>query len=68
LAVEANDILLVSAHGWDIAGASNAGMQTAYLKQSNQMLYPLAPTPIYTIRNLADLASQMKVFSSPLNI
>jgi 2-haloacid dehalogenase len=64
LGIEANDILLVSAHGWDIAGASNAGMQTAYLKQSNQMFYPLAPKPIYTIKNLADLASQMEVFSS----
>jgi 2-haloacid dehalogenase len=68
LGLEANNILLVSAHGWDIAGASNAGMQTAYLEQSSQMLYPLAPTPTYTIRNLTDLASQMKVFSSPLSI
>jgi 2-haloacid dehalogenase len=66
LGIEANDILLVSAHGWDIAGASNAGMQTAYLTQSNQMFYPLAPKPIYTIKNLADLASQMEVFSSSL--
>ena len=68
LHVEAKNILLVSAHGWDIAGASNAGMQTAYLKQSNQMLYPLAPTPTYTIRNLSDLASQTEVFFSPLSI
>jgi 2-haloacid dehalogenase len=66
LGIEASDILLVSAHGWDIAGASNAGMQTAYLKQSNQMFYPLAPKPIYTIKNLADLASQMEMFSSSL--
>jgi 2-haloacid dehalogenase len=66
LNVEPNHILMVSAHGWDIAGASNAGMQTAYLKQSNQMFYPLAPKPIYTIKNLADLASQMEVFSSSL--
>ena len=66
LGLEANNILLVSAHGWDIAGASNAGMQTAYLKQSNQMLYPLAPTPIYTIKNLMDLTSQMEMFSTTL--
>jgi 2-haloacid dehalogenase len=66
LGIEASEILLVSAHGWDIAGASNAGMQTAYLKQSNQMFYPLAPKPIYTIKNLADLASQMEMFSSSL--
>jgi 2-haloacid dehalogenase len=67
LEVEASKILMVSAHGWDIAGASNAGMQTAYLNQSNQMLYPLAPKPIYTIKDLADLASQMEIFSAPLN-
>ncbi len=59
LEVPLNAILLVSAHGWDIAGAANAGMQTAYIKQPDQMLYPLAPPPDYTCKNLADLAGQL---------
>lgn len=58
--VQADEVLLVSAHGWDLAGAVNAGMQTAYVKQSKQMLYPLAPEPTYTCTNLADLADQLK--------
>ncbi|MEO6000613.1 MAG: haloacid dehalogenase type II [Chitinophagaceae bacterium] len=59
LEVEPNEILLVSAHGWDIAGAENAGMQTAYMKQSKQMLYPLAPQPTFIIKDLPDLARQL---------
>lgn len=62
LAVELKDILLVSAHGWDIAGAVNAGMQTAYLEQPKQMLYPLAPQPTYTVKDLFDFANRMKDF------
>jgi 2-haloacid dehalogenase len=61
LELELSDILLVSAHGWDIAGAANIGMQTAYLKQSRQMLYPLAPQPTFTCKNLPDFARQVEI-------
>ena len=54
------NILLVSAHGWDIAGGGYSGMQTAYMKQPKQMLYPLAPPPNYIINNLDDLANQLE--------
>jgi 2-haloacid dehalogenase len=57
---EPRDVLVVSAHGWDIAGAANAGMQTAYMKQGRQMLYPLAPAPTFTCTTLADLANQLQ--------
>ncbi|HEX5652874.1 MAG TPA: haloacid dehalogenase type II [Chitinophagaceae bacterium] len=53
------EILLTSAHGWDIAGAKNAGMQTAYLSLPNQLLYPLAPQPDYTCSNLTSLAAEL---------
>lgn len=56
LKVPANEILMVSAHGWDLAGAANAGMQTAYMKQNKQMLYPLAPEPIFVCENIMQLA------------
>ncbi len=60
LAVNPSDCLLISAHGWDISGAANVAMQTAYLKQSNQQLYPLSPAPTITCKDLEDLASQVK--------
>lgn len=59
LRAEPKDILMVTAHGWDITGAANAGMQTAYVKQSTQMLYPLAPAPDIVCSNLDDLCTQL---------
>lgn len=55
-----NEILLVSTHGWDIAGAANAGMKTAYVEQSKQLLYPLAPSPDFICKTISDLADQLK--------
>ena len=53
------EIMIVSIHGWDLAGAVNAGMMTCYIKQGNRMLYPLAPKPHLVCRDLADLANQI---------
>lgn len=64
LGAEPADSLLVSAHGWDIAGGVNAGMQTAYMKQGKQMLYPLAPKPDYVCTSLEDLARQLSELPS----
>jgi 2-haloacid dehalogenase len=58
--VQTSEVLLVSAHGWDIAGAANAGMQTAYMQRAREMLYPLAPAPDFTCITLEDLAVQLK--------
>ena len=54
------EMLFVSAHGWDIAGAANAGMETAFMKLDDAMLYPLAPTPTLVCSTLLDLANQLK--------
>ena len=59
LKLQTSEILLVSCHGWDIAGGANAGMRTAYLEQKKQILYPLAPTPDFTCKNLDDLGNQL---------
>jgi len=58
LQLEPSEILFVTVHGWDLAGANNAGMKTAYIKQSKQMLYPLAPVPELICSDLVDLAHQ----------
>ena len=68
LATPASDILMVSAHGWDILGAGNAGFRTAYIRQPHQLLYPLAPTPAFSCTDLVDLSEQLKnTFSSHYN-
>lgn len=59
LSVPPGEMLLVSAHGWDIAGAENAGLQTAYILQANQMLYPLAPEPDFICKDLLALSAQL---------
>jgi 2-haloacid dehalogenase len=61
LEVPTQEILLVSVHGWDVAGGANAGMQTAYIRQPKQMLYPLAPEPNFICNNLAHLADQLGI-------
>jgi 2-haloacid dehalogenase len=55
-----HDMLLVSAHGWDIAGAASAGMKTAYLEQKMQILYPLAPKPDIVCDDLDTLAIELQ--------
>lgn len=59
LQVDPSDILIVTAHGWDIAGAENAGMRTAYISDGDQLLYPLAPAPDFICKSLPDLCEQM---------
>lgn len=59
LELEPGEILLVSVHGWDLAGAANAGMRTAYVKQSHQMLYPLAPEPEIICKDLYELTQKL---------
>jgi len=54
------DMLFASSHGWDIAGAANAGMETAFIQQAEELLYPLAPTPCLVCNSLHDLANQLK--------
>ncbi len=54
-----SEIILVSSHSWDLAGAANAGMKTAYLKRTEKMAYPLATAPDYMATSLVELATQI---------
>ncbi|RYF37303.1 MAG: haloacid dehalogenase type II [Chitinophagaceae bacterium] len=60
LKVDAADVLLVTSHGWDIAGADNAGMLTAYKKHERQMLYSLSNDPDLQIKDLIELGTVLK--------
>lgn len=52
-----SDCLLVAAHGWDVAGATWAGWQSAFLARKGQQLFPLAPSPDYNHPDLLQLAN-----------
>ena len=56
LGVNKNQVLMVAAHGWDIAGALQAGMKAAFVERKGQSLYPLSPTPQYIGKNLVEIA------------
>lgn len=51
--------LFVAAHGWDMAGAAQAGLQTAFIRRKGKSLFPLALSPTYTAPTLTDLARQL---------
>lgn len=59
------EVLLVSAHSWDIMGAATAGLQTAYLGQ-DKLFYALAPEPNYRATDLLDLAAQLNMLYSSI--
>ncbi|MGI4728392.1 MAG: haloacid dehalogenase type II [Janthinobacterium lividum] len=58
-ALEPDEALLIAAHGWDIAGAKNAGLQAAYIARKEQALYPLADEPQFVCRDLIELATKL---------
>lgn len=45
MAVDPAECMLVAAHGWDVAGAKWAGLQTAFIARAGQQLFPLARPP-----------------------
>jgi len=59
LHVSADEIILVAAHGWDIAGAANAGMQTAFINRPFQSVYPLAKQPTFNENDILLLAKKL---------
>lgn len=50
------EIIMVAAHGWDITGAANAGLKTAFVARKGQEIYPLAPSPNIVGKNITDVA------------
>lgn len=56
MGVQPGEALMVAAHGWDVAGAKAAGMQTAFVARPGQVLYPLADKPDYVVKDINELA------------
>lgn len=56
LEVKPNEVRLVAAHAWDIAGAHAAGMKTAFVARPRKVLNPAGPTPDLQADDLIQLA------------
>ncbi len=59
MGIAAEDAMLVAAHGWDIAGAKQAGWQAAFVARPGKVLYPLAVEPDTVISGLDELVSKL---------
>ncbi|MGB0567776.1 MAG: haloacid dehalogenase type II, partial [Alteromonas macleodii] len=59
MGITAEDAMLVAAHGWDIAGAKQAGWQAAFIARPGKVLYPLAIAPDTVVSGLDELVSQL---------
>jgi 2-haloacid dehalogenase len=57
--VKAGQAMLIAAHGWDVAGAAAAGLQTAFIARKGHVLYPLAPEPTIKGDTLIEIARQL---------
>lgn len=56
---EINNCMLISAHGWDTAGALWAGMRSVFLSRPGQVQYPLGPIPEKSCPNLTLVADYL---------
>ena len=59
LGLKPEEVLMVAAHAWDLAGAKKAGLQTAFIKRPGKVLYPNVEKPDYVVKDLTEL---VKIF------
>ncbi|CAA6695464.1 MULTISPECIES: haloacid dehalogenase type II [unclassified Lentimonas] len=56
LGVQPHEVLMVAAHAWDLVGAKNVGLQTAFVQRPGAVPYPLAQQPDHLVEDLLQLA------------
>jgi 2-haloacid dehalogenase len=59
LELEPEQVLMVAAHAWDLVGAKNVGLQTAFIARPGATLYPNTGRPDYVLKNLTELVSAL---------
>ena len=59
LGVAAEDALMVAAHAWDLVGAKNTGLETAFVARPGAVLYPKVAKPDFVVEDLSELVSQL---------
>jgi 2-haloacid dehalogenase len=57
--VQPSDLLLVAVHPWDVHGASQAGLRTAWLNRTDEIYPSFFAAPDHTISTLGELAAQL---------
>jgi 2-haloacid dehalogenase len=57
--VPVDELRLVAAHAWDIAGATRAGCATAFVARPGKVLDPLVDTPDVIGADLAEVADRI---------
>lgn len=60
-----SDIVFVSTHWWDVAGAKRAGMRTGWVARRERSLLEHVPPPDYTGRDLAETAAAIVISLVP---
>ncbi|GIU19074.1 haloacid dehalogenase [Shewanella sp. c952] len=63
--VDAKQSMLVAAHAWDIAGASKAGMQTAFIQRPGKYQFELFEKADYVASDILSLAEQLSARKKP---
>lgn len=58
--IQPKEAMLIAAHGWDVAGALNAGLKAAFIDRKGKALYPLAPAPQFTGNTLVPIAEKLR--------
>jgi 2-haloacid dehalogenase len=59
LGIQPSEMLLISAHDWDVSGALHAGCAAAFVGRENQVLNPLSGKPEIIGKDLGDVAEQI---------
>lgn len=59
MAVQPEEALMVAAHAWDLMGAGQVGLQTAFIARPGKALYPNTVRPDYVVRDLPELAKML---------
>ena len=59
LGVPVDEVLLVAAHEWDVAGALIAGCAAAFIARPGKVLNPLMPVPDIVGNNLIEVAEKI---------
>lgn len=52
--------MMVAAHAWDLAGAKNVGLQTAFIARPGTALYPNVEQPDYVVNDLPQLVELLQ--------
>ena len=59
LAAQPDEMLMIAAHGWDLAGASHAGLATCFIAREGQSLYTLSSKPDFEATDILAMAEQL---------